>query len=188
MPPKTNYYQRSIRTEIDLRYEMNNFFDGSGVEIPKKQTGVLRKMRRDENGYKIGCACVDDVTHEADTSNFCPYCRGESYFWDETFIDIFRVVLLGDSGNARNEIPLKPINTMVPVYKFYLRYSEDITEDDKIVQLVLDEDGDVVRPYARKAIYQIITAVDKRSDNGRLEYWEIEAVKEEARFLNGTGR
>lgn len=181
----TNYYGTAKRTEIDLRQEMENLLDGSNPEISKKQIAIFRKMRRDSNGDLIPCACVDDVTHEADKSAFCFACWGSGFYWDEIFIDVFRMVLLSDSRNALREVPLKPVTMSIPVYKFYVRYSEDVTDDDYIAELVLDEEGAIVKPYKRKALYRIISAIDKRSDNGRIEFWEIDTFKEEVKYLNG---
>jgi hypothetical protein len=118
----TNYYGNYKRSEIDLRQEMERLLDGQHPEITKKQVAVLRKFRRNTSGAKIPCSCVDLVTHEPDKADFCPFCWGEGWLFDEVFVDIFKVVLLGDVKNATREEYIKPITANIPIYKFYLRY------------------------------------------------------------------
>jgi len=174
------------RTEPNMRQELINFLDGKWPEIAKGQPAVLRKMRRN-NGILLGCPCVDLVTHEPDRDTFCPFCHGEGFFWDETFISVYRVVLGSDIGQAIREQIIPPGLMNVPLMVFYLRSSVSITPDDKIVELVRDEEGQPVRPYQREALYRISSALDLRSDKGRLEYWKLDCYKEEKKFLNGVG-
>ena len=53
---------------------------------------------------------------------------------------------------------------------FYIRYDEKISYYDKIIELSLDFEGNVVIPYKREFIYRPETIQNYRSDNGRLEY------------------
>ena len=45
---------------------------------------------------------------------------------------------------------------------FYLRYSTDIDYKDKIVEMDLDKEGQLFRPYKRKRIYRPETIDFKR--------------------------
>ena len=182
---RRNLYPLTGRTEPDMRVELNRFMDGSYPEIAKGQIGVLRKMRRDTNGDLIDCACVDAVTHEPDKDHFCPYCAGEGFYWDESFIDIYKIDIGNDPMKARNEQLISPTLMNIPFLIFYLKSSVDLTNEDKIVELVLNSEGVPVRPYKRQGIYRIGTLSDMRSDRGRLEYWIVYAYKEEIKFLNG---
>jgi hypothetical protein len=174
------------QSEINLREEMNNFLDGLYPEIAKKQPAVLRRMRRTATGALIECACIDASTKEADKSSWCPFCSGESYIWDEILVDIYKKVARSDTGNAiTTQAPSSVVN--VPIVIFYLRSSVVLTEEDKIVELVLDEAGLPIRPYRRRAIYKIGQLIDFRSDNGKLEFWQVDGVAELSQFLNGPG-
>jgi hypothetical protein len=186
MPNDDFYNRQRRRTELDMRQEMNSFLDGSLLEIPKAQQAVLRKMRKDSGGDLIPCACVDSVTQEPDVDTFCPYCFGEAFYWDESFIEIYRMVLRSDVGNALKETQLRPTVMNIPIVVFYARSSIDVTEKDKIVELVLDKEGFPVKPYRRKNLYSLDTVFDIRSDNGRLEYWKLTGYKEDRKFLNGA--
>lgn len=184
--PSTDFYSSgTYRSEVSLRDEMEHFLDGAFPEIAKKQKALIRKMRRDTDGDLVSCACVDDNTGEPDVDTFCPHCYGESYYWSEDWIDIYKVIIRSDVGNADRERLLPPTIQNIPVVLFFARYSEEITADDRIVELKLNADGTLYRPYTRLAIYKIGTLFDMRSDNGRLEYWKIAAYKEERKFLNG---
>lgn len=183
--PSNSFYPSIFSTEPSLRDELISFLDGKFPEVAKKQLALLRKMRRDSDGNLVECACVDEVTHEPDLDTFCPYCSGDKYYWDESYIDIYKVVISSDIGKAQKEITIPPTLMNVPNVIFYLKSSVDITEQDKIVELILDAEGKFNKPYKRKKIYRIGTLEDLRSDNGRLEYWKVACYSEERRFLNG---
>jgi hypothetical protein len=183
--PNNNFYKNTTRTEIDMRKEMTNFLQGSYPEIAKKMPAILRRMRRTTSGTLTDCACVDDVTGEPDKDTFCGLCFGEGYYWDEIFLDVYKVVIKSDVGNALKEQLASPSLWNIPVVLFYTDYAETITEDDKIVELSLNTAGEVVEPYQRVAVYRINTLFDFRADEGRLEYYKIATYKEDVKFLNG---
>lgn len=172
------------RTEPDMRQELANTFDGEYPEISKKQSAVLRKMRRPlEDNI---CPCVDPTTKEPDRDHFCPICHGEGYLWDEVFLDIYKVVLKSDVGNALLDSSQSPGLIAPPLVIFYTRYDTPVTKADRVVELVLNLDGSPVQPYRREAIYHIGLPIDFRSDNGKLEYWKLDCYLDERKFLNGV--
>jgi len=185
--PNNNFYKGITRTEISLRDEMTNFLQGSYPEISKKIPAVLRRMRRTDSGGLTACACVDDVTGEPDKDHFCGFCFGDGYYWDEIFLDVYKVIIKSDVGNALKEQLASPSLWNIPVVLFYADYSEVITEADKIVELNLNTAGEKVKPLRRTAVYRINTLFDFRADNGRLEYYKIATYKEDVKFLNGPG-
>jgi len=179
-------YRNIRRTEPDLRQELENTLDGVFPEIAKKQTIVLRRFRRDSVGKRTLCACVDINTKEPDKDSFCPFCQGEGYFWDETYIDAYKVQVYSGIVGANTAETVFPGGLMnVPLMVFYTRSSVVITKEDKIVQIQLDNEGDAAIPLKRIQLYRIGSLVDYRSDNGRLEYWKINCFAEERKFLNG---
>lgn len=199
-------------TEPDMRQEMINTLDGKFPEVAKKMVTVLRKMRRGtlevvqentENAWVSGgrsylwipgvgndmlpCSCVDAVTKEPDKDHHCPICWGEGFLWDEFFFDSYKVVIKSEVGNALLEQLRGPGLITGPLVIFYTRYSEPITKQDKIVELILDDEGNPVKPYFRRELYRIGNAIDLRGDHGRLEYWKLDCYAEYRKFLNGTG-
>jgi hypothetical protein len=185
MPSNNFYSSSSARAEVNLRQELINFLDGSFPEISKKQKALLRKMRRDSNGDKVSCACTDATTGEPDKDTFCPYCLNEGFYWDEEWIDIYKIVIRSDVGNAMRDDLLPNTDQNIPVVVFFARYSSVLTAADKIIEMKLNVDGTVYKPYTRQAVYRIGTLFDMRSDNGRLEFWKIACYEEERKFLNG---
>jgi len=181
---KRSFYPR--RTEVNLRKEMDDTLTGNFPEIKKAQKVLLRKMRRDTNGTLLQCACVDEVTREPDKDSFCKLCHGDGYYWDEVFLEVYRSTFESDGTDALAEKIYASGLHDVPLVVFYTRYNEDITNEDKIIELVLDVDGDIKQPAARRRKFRIGRAIDYRLENGRLEYWKISCFEEEARFLNGV--
>lgn len=176
-------FYSNMGTEPNMRQEMINTLDGKYPEVSKKQPAVLRKLRKPLQR----CACVDPNTHEPDKDTFCPFCMGEGYYWDEIAIDVYRVIIKSDVGNALKEHLLAPGLLNEPVVIFYTRSSVDIADDDKIVELVLDPEGQAVQPLQRKKLHRIGTLIDLRSDHGKLEYWKLDCYSEYRKFLNGPG-
>ena len=178
---KFNPYRR--RTEVDLRKELNNMFDGIFPEIAKKQPVILRRMRRDSNNNLTRCDCVDEVTHEPDKDTYCPFCQGDGFYWDEINMDAYKVPISGNDALAEKLITQGLMN--IPLMVFYTRSSVNIDEKDKIVEVELDKEGNIAEPIKRKQLYRIGSIIDYRSDNGRLEYWKISCYGEDRKFLNG---
>lgn len=169
--------------EPDLRSELNSFLDGSMQEVPKKQRGMLRIIRTPLEDNK--CDCAVQSTGEGNKDHFCPYCMGEGYLWDEHFVDLYRVVKQSDVGLSSKENLISPGLVDVPVVVFYMRASIDVSENDRIIEMELDKEGELVVPYRRRGIYRISTPVDLRSDRGRLEFWKVACWKENYKYLNG---
>lgn len=172
------------RTEPDMELEFNNMFDGVFPEISKKQTAVLRTMRTPLTNNV--CDCVDSTTKEPDRDHFCPYCFGEGHYWDETFIDVYKEVIKSDVGNALIDRSIGPGDIGPSVVRFFLRSSVNVTKYDRIVELVLDDDGDPVSPYSRKAVYGIGSVIEFRSDNAKLDYVKVVCYQIDQKFLNGV--
>jgi hypothetical protein len=185
--PTANYYPSSASsgsTEVDLRQELIDMFNGTSLEIPKAQDGLLRRMRRDSSGELVKCSCVDSLTKEPLLDRFCPVCYGEGNLWDEENLQLYRTFVLGDKQGALKAqlLDLGLIN--IPIVVFYTRYDSNITTDDKIVTLELDNEGDVVSPLTRLGVYRIKSAWDYRADNGRIEYWKVFTHLQDVKYLN----
>jgi hypothetical protein len=160
------------RTEISMRDEMIDTLDGHGSEISKKQTGLIRVMRRTD-GEKIRCACTEEV-YSLEGDYHCPFCLGEGFYWDEVETEFYMWEPGYDTSLAlRQEEGVEPGNVRVPLRIFYLRYSETLTSDDRMISLVLDDDGTPSVPLRRDAIWRIGTLTGYRLDTGRREFWRI---------------
>jgi hypothetical protein len=183
-----NYYNDiSSSSEINIRQELINMFDGAYPEIPKASIGLLRKMRRDTNGLLLLCPCVDIVTREPDKDRFCPYCFGEGYYWDEVEVQYYCVTVGRDVSNISRERLTSPGLINPPLVVFYIRYDVPITIQDKIIKVSLDLEGSPAVPRKRDSIYRVTKIWDYRLDNAKLEYWKIYTYEEYSKYLNGYG-
>lgn len=178
------YGSNSVRTELSMRDELIKTLDGSFPEIAKRQKGLLRVMRRDSNNDLIPCACVNEVTHEADRDHYCPLCLGEGSYWDEEYVYFYRWEQGYDTSKALRDMNIVPGNINVPLKIFYLDYQEYLTAEDRVIELVLDSDGEPVEPLRRRGIYRLGTVYDHRLDNGRLEYWKVVGYEDTLLPLN----
>lgn len=181
---RSSSFYNSGRTESSLRDEFIDTLNGTLKEISKKQIGLLRKMRRNDSNNLIRCNCRDQVSGEPDKDTPCPLCLGEGYLFDEEYVYFYQWEPGYDSTLAQKEKITSPGLLNVPFRLFYLEYSADLSYEDKLIELSLDEDGDLIEPVRRKAIYRIGSLIDHRLDNGRIEYWRIIAFRENNVYLN----
>lgn len=173
MIEKFELYPSSGGTEIDLRDEMRRFFHGDGCEIAKGRKGFLRRMRTDDDGNFIPCPCVDPLTSEPDLDTLCPYCLGEGYMWDEELITYYKV-LVGDGRGLAGKISKNISGELnIPFAMWYVEYTVNPTHKDRIVEVKLDLEGNVVLPVDRIGVYRLETVEAFRSDNSRVEYFRL---------------
>jgi hypothetical protein len=166
-----DYYKNlSDSVEIDLRKELDNTLLGAADEITKGITGLLRRVRRDSTGEKVRCVCRDETTDEPSKDTNCPYCWGLGFLWDEHKVVYYKYTDSFRSKEAKAE--------RFERSTFYIKYTEEIDQYDYLVELRLDVSGNVVNPVARERLFNIIGATPYRSDNGRIEYWMIDAIEE----------
>jgi hypothetical protein len=168
-------------TELSIRDELIKTLSGNYPEVPKKELGILRRMRRDSDRKLIPCTCISSATHEPDKDHPCFACLSEGHLWDEIFIYSYNFDPAGISsgtGTTQAELQIVAGNILIPNRIFYLDYQEDLTTDDRMVELVLDKEGKPVRPYRRLAIWRIGSITPHRLDNGRLEFWKVGCIEE----------
>ena len=163
------------RREIDLRAEFDNILFGGPNCLPHGKQILIRRMNLDDSGNPIPCTCRDRLTDEPDNINDCPFCMGEGYYWDEQWETAYETYVGSDGGLGSRRVSLWPGFIRTDQKVFYLRYDVSITYNDKIVEVLLDSEGEVVVPYKRKAIYRPETIDERRSDRGRVEFKIVHA-------------
>jgi hypothetical protein len=173
-----DFYSNSSGKEISIRDEFHDTFDGTAKEISKKQTCLIRFMRRDANGNKIPCSCVDPVTKEPIKERLCPICLGEGFLWDESYSEMYKVLL------TPKEVVMPPGLTNIPLVIFYMRHNANVSRDDKLIELVLDSEGIPVQPVLRRNVFRIQHLQEYRLDEGKLEYLKLWTYEEDVKYLN----
>ena len=164
--------------EIDLRQWFDDIIFGANGNVQHGHWHIIRHMRRNSDGSMIPCSCKNELTGEGSPS--CPYCLGEGYLWDEQWY-MGRSAMVGPEGGLANRDRFVPAGIVRVDYKvFYFRYDTPIKQGDKVVEVLLDTEGKIVVPYKRTAIYkpQVIDA--KRSDNGRIEFFQVYCREDDA--------
>ena len=164
--------------EIDLREEFDQLIFGDEDELRHGKLVLIRHLRREANGSAIDCTCKDKLTREADPD--CSYCLGEGYLWDETWYMCRSQFTGADGGLSSRGRYMPPGEIRVDFKIFYFRYDTPIRYGDKIVEVLLDEEGEVVVPYIRESIYKPQTIDRLRSDNGRTEFITCYCREEDA--------
>ena len=121
---------------------------------------------------------VVESTVEPDPS--CQYCLGEGYLWDESWLECYSMHINADSGLARKYLHMAPGLERTDYVVFFFRYDTTIKYEDKIVEIKLDNEGEIVLPYIREAIYKPNTIKKMRSDYGRVEYLAVYCQEQDA--------
>lgn len=164
--------------EIDLRAEFDEIVFGGPTSIPHGKQVLLRKARLDDNYKVIDCVCKGALNREADLD--CPYCLGEGNYWDEELITVYSRFVGADGGLSMREKNLFPGQIRVDTKIFYFRYDTTISYKDKIIEVELDTEGNLVVPYFRESIYKPETINPYRSDYGRVEYIAVHCRENDA--------
>ena len=162
-PYNSFYGIRNAESEIDLRDELDRTLNGAIDEIRKGHQGLIRTMRKDSDGNFVRCPCRSKVTDEPDKDYYCRFCMGHGYLWDETKIVYYK--------NEDSFLVEKGV-------LFYLQYDKEISSEDYIVEIELDNEGEPIMPVTRSRVYSIEKAQQYRSDRGRIEFWQVRAKYE----------
>ncbi len=143
---------------------------------------------------------VRQITHKVDTCAVCDLsvaeqhsfiangilvhnCFGEGYYWDESYVQIYKVNLGNEVRNALLPRLESFGNLAFPLTTFYLRYDVEMDNSDKLVEIQLESDGSVSSPVTRTRIYKIGNIFYYRADDGRLEYIKIWASEDNVKYL-----
>jgi len=161
------YRGTSSKIELDLREELSRLLYGAEDEIAKGNVGLLRRMRRDEDGELMRCPCRNKITDEPDRDFFCRYCHGHGYFWDEYKIVYYR----NDDAFRKSKGKVKEFEGVL----FYFEWNADIEPTDYIVEVALDKEGRPLQPVQRIKVYDILSSDTFNADRGRVEFWQIRA-------------
>ena len=159
-----------MKKEIDLRKNFDELVLGKSNNLVHGYKVLIRNARLDSNHKLIKCTCVSDLTDEPDQENECRFCLGEGHIWDERFTTCYSSLIGADDGKANRNKRIIPGEMRTDYKVFYLRYDEKLSYYDKIIELRLDFEGNLIIPYKREFIYRPETIQNYRSDNGRLEY------------------
>jgi len=178
---KRQYHK--VSREKDLRRTFDDFILGKSGGVKHAHKVLIRKFRRAQDNQLVKCKCASFLTDEASTETSCNFCLGEKYIWDEQFVECYSTMKGGDSFHSRFR-RIAPGEIRTDYKTFYFRYDTNITYKDKIIEMSLDLEGELVIPYKREVIYRPETIQKYRSDNGRVEYIAVHCREESSIRLN----
>lgn len=164
--------------ELDLRAEFDLLLYGDADHVSHGFPIVIRHMRRDAENKREPCTCLDEFSKDSDPD--CSYCYGAGYLFDEQWHLTYRQYIGADGGLANRGVWTPPGEVRVDYTVFYFRYDVGLKYGDEIVEMKLDEEGEVVVPYVRTNIYRPRTIDYLRSDGGRIEYCAVYCREEDA--------
>jgi hypothetical protein len=171
-------YTAGSSSEIDLRAEMDCILFGTATSPRKGWPIIIRHMRRNANGFRIACNCLDSMTGHCEPD--CSYCSGEGYLWDEAWYIGRSEHTKSNSALAKAYMKPPPGEVRADQKMFFFRYDVPIILGDKIVEAKLDIEGNVVVPLIREAIYRPHTIDYERSDRGRIEFIAAHCTEKDA--------
>lgn len=164
--------------EVDLRSEFDEIVFGGPTSLPHGKKVLVRRARLDSNHKPVACVCKDELTKEA--SPDCTFCLGEGFYWDESLETCYSMYVGADGGLSTRVRQLFPGQIRVDTKIFYFRYDTSISYRDKIVEIELDTEGEIIVPYTREAIYKPQTINKYRADYGRIEYIAVHCREDDA--------
>lgn len=123
-----------------------------------------RQMRLTENSNMVECVC--NVNKEAQRNPRCSSCLGEGYLWDEHLIKVFKV------ERPRKELNVGGAGVIAQEsIVFYLPSNMyRMSRRDRLVEISLDEEGNIVKPIRRFHVHYVGNIDVKRGNDGKVEY------------------
>ena len=175
-------FKNTVAKELDLRAEMNAFMFGASDEIPKGQLVILRKMRV-RDGILIPvkatdlqvCECKSTPSNEPDIDYRCGLCDGEGYLFDDCIIPGYKTDRFGYQDV---EVYQKQGKGTVSMSFFFVEYQDNITRFDKVLEPVINKEGEVRTPVQILQSHNIHMAQRFKGDNGRIEYYRLSCFSE----------
>lgn len=163
--------------EIDLRSEMSIMLHGNGYFPRRGHWVLLRRMDSRQRCFCWNERPTGDENFNDDKRKYnepqlrCPACKGEGWVYDEELYLTRRRLVSPEIGLAASEsmtdVGWMNINYIV----FYFEYSVIPKKGDKIIEIVLDDEGKPVYPIVHQEMYRIALAEPFRDQLGRVEFW-----------------
>ncbi len=160
--------------EVDLREEYDDFVYGPSRDLSDGHGKIClhRRAVRDASGKVQYCTCkIASPGSHADPD--CNHCYGEGFLYEEEYAIGYWQYSGPSGGQSRKLQRLNPGLVRTDLMVFYFRYDQNLKYGDKIVEVELDLEGNVIAGPVRKAIHRIENIAEMRSDHGRLEFYTV---------------
>ena len=147
-------YKFGYDNELNLREEIDSFFNGEDFGMPKYNTFLHRKLLKDNNENFIRCECWNPLTQ--DGSKGCSKCDGIGTLWKEDLI-------IGYLFRSQYIKQLTPQIIITPA-EYY------IGKGDYIFSLSYNENGSIRLPPINTDMYKSLYSDKILLDHNRVEY------------------
>lgn len=148
------YNLPNYKSEIDLRKEIDSFFNGEDFGMPKYNTLLHRKLLKDENENFKRCECWNPLTQ--DGAKGCSKCDGIGTLWEEQLI-------IGYLFRAQYIKQLTPQMIITPS-EYY------IGKGDYLYTLKYNDNGTISLPVINIDMYKSLYSDKILLDHNRVEY------------------
>lgn len=181
-------YQKGLWTsslDISIRDEVTKTLEGTNTEFGRGRWFLLRRLLRDSNDRPIDCAkCKKKAYHTPIVNAVCDACFGVGYIWEEQWVIGYK---WSGMSRASGRADFKK-HVEAGFYEYnnnviYLKYDTHPRIGDKIIEVSVTEDGQVITPFIREMSWDI-TAIDEHFlDQGRIEYWRLTINRESLKYF-----
>jgi len=171
--------------EISMRDELHIIFHGNNYEPPRARWGLFRQVKRDKDLHPVICPhCRKIGVQDHSKNHICQYCLGVGYLWEESWIKFYQWPGRGaasSSGGKKKYIDYGVLETNSHV--IYLEIGFQPTVLDKLIQILLDDEGEPIKPIQRSHMYDIRAVDHYRLDNARTEYYRLLCNRQTVGFI-----
>jgi hypothetical protein len=151
---------------IDGRAEIASLFYGDAITPGFSFQVIVRHVDKTQR-----CACWDYLKKEADRD--CKNCSGSGWLvYDKVYRTVKRKYIGKEEADPAG---LYEVDSTL----FFFEHDVNLTEEDRIIEVVTDECGDVVSPVKYIKRHSIKDVEVLRGNNGRPEFIKIFASKAE---------
>lgn len=168
-------------SDIDIRNEIITLLNGTNLDFGRGKWVILRRLLRDGNDRLIDCMqCKKKGYHVAQSNSVCDRCFGVGFIWKEEWFKTFQWTGTRNSGGRSHEdAGTLDYETNI----FYFSKDAKPRNGDRIIEVILDDEGNVPTPYIRKNSWYITLVTDHILDHGRLEYFRVLANDETVKYF-----
>lgn len=181
-------YQKGLWSDaldISVRDEVTSILEGTSTEFSRGRWFIFRRLLRDTGDKPIDCAkCKKRGYHTPIVNEVCDVCFGVGYLWEEQWVLGYKWSgMARASGRADFK---KHVDAGFYEYNnnvIYVKYDVLPRIGDKIIEVAVTEEGEVIIPYVRRVSWDISAIDEHFLDNGRIEYWRLTINRESMKFF-----
>jgi hypothetical protein len=172
--PGIKRFENKPETFIDLRHELDIFFNGD-ADVPGFAFDVI--LRHADKTQR--CPCWDPLKQEANTK--CGRCKGKGWLVFDKVVQTVKRKYVGKE--EEDKAGFYEVDSSLFFFQYPLKdsngYEVDLAEEDSIIEVATDDNGKIVSPIKYIKIHDIKDVEPLRGNKGRVEFLKTFARKAE---------